>query len=148
MEVTDSNGELIAWFSDDPDDCNSFSDYEYRLKDLITAYNAKAAAMSQPILGYLNLDQLWLLSELRPQTVPALMGELNEIKYWARCRRGSCHPDDPAEGNPYTEDGSPFLCNEDYAKYGISDEQCMSSLWWENYYRNCGLLDYAKTLND
>ena len=39
MEVLDEKGDLIAWFSDDPDDWNSISDYENRIRRMVLEVN-------------------------------------------------------------------------------------------------------------
>ena len=35
MEAIDENGDLIVWLSDDPDDFNSYSDYESIIQRII-----------------------------------------------------------------------------------------------------------------
>jgi len=42
MEVVDKDGELVCWMSDDPDDWNSFSDYERKIKRMVLEYNEDA----------------------------------------------------------------------------------------------------------
>ena len=39
MEVLDGNGDLITWLSDDPDDWNSYSDYENRIRRMVLELN-------------------------------------------------------------------------------------------------------------
>ena len=51
MEVLDEKGDLIAWFSDDPDDWNSFSDYENRVRRMVLELNEELFSAGCHLLG-------------------------------------------------------------------------------------------------
>lgn len=144
MEVVDKYGDLIAWFSDDLDDFNSFIDYEYRIRDLINGYNDKANAIGKPLLGFISLEMVDYLSVLLPEAVPELTKELNEIRYWSICRKNSMHPDGEGDEDEYlSEYGPRFIDARTYTKYGWSNEQCCAAgnlKWWACYYERNGLM--------
>lgn len=120
MEVVDKYGDLIAWFSDDLDDFNSFIDYEYRIRDLINGYNDKANAIGKPLLGFISLEMVDYLSVLLPEAVPELASELKEIRHWSICRKNSKHPDGEGdEEENLSEYGPRFIDAHTYTKYGF-----------------------------
>lgn len=99
MEVMDKDGELVCWFSDDPDDWNSFSDYELKIKRMVLEYNEDAFSLGEHLLGYDSyqaLELIKLLSKLNvnyPQH-QELKNKLLVIRTLANYRLSSNHPDD------------------------------------------------------
>ena len=59
MEILDENGDFIAWFSDDPDDWNSYSDYMRRIRRLVLEYNEVAFEVGAHLLGYNEKDSIY-----------------------------------------------------------------------------------------
>lgn len=100
MDSKDTNEEdFVCWVSEDPDDWNSFSNYERKLRTLVHEYNEEACCLGEPLLGVIGNDPLntiVYLSELRADAMsnPELRKRLEEIRRWARLRMESCHPDD------------------------------------------------------
>ena len=97
MEVLDEKGDLIAWFSDDPDDWNSFSDYENRVRRMILELNEELFSAGCHLLGYNGtnaLDFIKLLGSINPNytSAPNLQEKLRKIQRWANYRLTSCHP--------------------------------------------------------
>jgi tetratricopeptide (TPR) repeat protein len=98
MEVLDEKGDLIAWFSDDPDDWNSFSDYENRVRRMVLELNEELFSTGCHLLGYNGtnaLDFIKLLGSINPNYTsdPNLQEKLCKIRRWANYRLTSCHPD-------------------------------------------------------
>ena len=98
MEVLDENGDLITWLSDDPDDWNSFSDYENRIRRMVLELNEELFSTGCHLLGYNGtnaLDFIKLLGSINPNYTsdPNLQEKLCEIRRWANNRLTSCHPD-------------------------------------------------------
>ena len=60
MEVIDESGDFIAWLSNDPDDWNSFSDYERKIKRMVLEYNEVAFCFGEHLLGYDSYQALEL----------------------------------------------------------------------------------------
>lgn len=95
----DEEDDFIGWLSEDPDDWYSFSDYEEKLRELVHEYNEEACCLGELLLGILGEDPLntiMILSELNTSAMnnPVLMKRLEEIRWWARLRMDSSHPDD------------------------------------------------------
>lgn len=91
--------DFACWLSDDPDDWNSFSDYERRICSLVQEYNEMAVEANEPLLPVLDDDPLYTivrLSELNigKQTDQKLRERLQTIKSAARQRMQSNHPDE------------------------------------------------------
>ena len=99
MEVLDENSDLIAWFSDDPDDWNSFSDYERKIRRMILELNEELFSIGSHLLGYDEnnaLEYIKLLGKINPEYTPDsnLRNKLREVQRWSNYRITSCHPDD------------------------------------------------------
>jgi tetratricopeptide (TPR) repeat protein len=97
-EWYDKNGEFAGWVSDDPDDWNSFSDYERRIRNMVMKYNEEAFVLGEHLLGfdlYKVLDMISLLSRINVNYVHdhGLQERLKCIRKWAIWRVCSCHPD-------------------------------------------------------
>ena len=91
--------DFVCWLSDDPDDWNSFSDYEQRIRSLVQEYNEMAVEANEPLLPILDDDPLYTivqLSELNisKQTNHELKKRLQTIKSVARQRMLSNHSDE------------------------------------------------------
>lgn len=91
--------DFACWLSDDPDDWNSFSDYERRIRRLVQEYNEMAVESNEPLLPVLDDDPLYAivrLSELNvsKQTNHELRKQLQTIRSVARQRMQSNHPDE------------------------------------------------------
>ena len=99
MEVVDKDGELVCWLSDDPDDWNSFSDYERKIKRMVLEYNEDAFNLGEHLLGYDSyqaLEMIKLLAKLNvnyPQH-QELKNKLLDIRTLANYRLSSNHPDE------------------------------------------------------
>lgn len=99
MEVLDENGDLITWFSDDPDDFNSFSDYELKIRRLVIELNEELFTVGSHLLGYDEtnaLEYIKLLGRIKPECTSDsyLQEKLREIRRWSNYRLTSCHPDE------------------------------------------------------
>ena len=99
MEVLDENDGLIAWFSDDPDDFYSFSDYELKIRRLVIELNEELFSIGTHLLGYDEnnaLEYIKLLGSINPNyiSVPTIQEKLHEIRTWSNYRLTSCHPDE------------------------------------------------------
>ena len=99
MEVLDENDGLIAWFSDDPDDFYSFSDYELKIRRLVIELNEELFSIGSHLLGYdenNTLEYIKLLGSINPNyiSVPTIQEKLHEIRTWSNYRLTSCHPDE------------------------------------------------------
>ncbi len=99
MEVLDENDGLIAWFSDDPDDFYSFSDYELKIRRLVIELNEELFSIGSHLLGYDEnnaLEYIKLLGSINPNciSVPTIQEKLHEIRTWSNYRLTSCHPDE------------------------------------------------------
>jgi tetratricopeptide (TPR) repeat protein len=99
MDVLDENGDLIAWFSDDPDDFNSFSDYELKIRRLVIELNEELFSIGSYLLGYDEdnaLEYIKLLRRINPNyiSVPTIQEKLREIRTCSNYRLTSCHPDE------------------------------------------------------
>ena len=99
MEAIDENGDLIAWLSDDPDDWNSFSDYERKIKRMVLEYNEVAFCFGEHLLGYNSYQALELIKLLAKLNVnypqhPELKKKLLDIRTLANFRLRSNHPDE------------------------------------------------------
>lgn len=108
--------DFVSWFSDDPDDWNSFSDYEQRIRNLVQEYNEMAADANEPPLPILGDDPLYIivrLSELNVsrQTNHELRERLQTIRSVARQRMQSSHPDEDCLDEDCHEDG--IGCEQD-----------------------------------
>lgn len=91
--------DFACWLSDDPDDWNSFSDYERMIRSLVQEYNEMAVEANEPLLPILDDDPLYTivqLSELNisKQTNHELKKRLQTIKSVARQRMLSNHSDE------------------------------------------------------
>lgn len=99
MEVLDENSDLIAWFSDDPDDFNSFSDYELKIRRLVIELNEEIFSIGSHLFGYDEdnaLEYIKLLGSINPNyiSVPTIQEKLREIRTLSNYRLTSCHPDE------------------------------------------------------
>lgn len=99
MEVLDEKGELVCWLSDDPDDWNSFSDYERKIRTEVLEYNEEAFCLGEHLLGYdwyEKLEFIKLLAKLNVNYThhSKLTEKLNRIRTLAVLRLTSCHPDE------------------------------------------------------
>ena len=99
MEILDENGDFIAWFSDDPDDWNSYSDYMRRIRRLVLEYNEVAFEVGAHLLGYNEKDSIEYVKLLtKVSTIfsqdEKLSAMLKEIRKWANYRLDSRHPDE------------------------------------------------------
>lgn len=102
MEALDENDDLIVWFSDDPDDFNSFSDYELNIRRLVIELNEELFCIGSRLLGYDEdsaLEYIKLLGTINPNyiSVPTIQEELREIRTLSNYRLTSCHPDEPKQ---------------------------------------------------
>ena len=98
MEVLDENGDLITWLSDDPDDWNSFSDYENRVRRMVLELNEELFYAGCHLLGYNGTNALGyikLLGNINSNYTsdPNLQEKLREVRRWSNYRMTSCHPD-------------------------------------------------------
>lgn len=99
MEVLNENDDLIAWFSADPDDWNSFSDYELKIRILVIELNEELFSIGSHLLGYDEdnaLEYIKLLGSINPNYiyVPTIQEKLREIRTWSNYRLTSCHSDE------------------------------------------------------
>lgn len=99
MEVLDEKGELLCWMSDDPDDWNSWSDYECRIKEAILEYNEEAFCLGEHLLGYDSFETIKLIKLLTKLRVDfprsqELKKRLKYIRDLANLRINSNHPDE------------------------------------------------------
>ena len=125
MNSKDPNEEdFICWVSEDPDDWNSFSDYERKLRFHVHEYNEEACCLGDPLLGVIGndlLNTIVYLSELRADAMsnPELRKRLEEIRRWAKLRMESCHPDDLGRdcfGNAAYQEGMSHWKAKEYEK--------------------------------
>jgi len=98
-EVLDKDGNLITWFSDDPDDWNSWSDYLRKIRTMVLEYNEEAFVVGEHLLGFdwfKVLDMIKMLARINVNytQVLSLQERLKCIKMWANWRLASCHPDE------------------------------------------------------
>ena len=98
MEVLDGNGDLITWLSDNPDDWNTFSDYERQIRRLVLELNEELFCSGEHLLGYNGtnaLEYIKLLGNINPNYTSDqnLQEKLHKIRRWANYRLTSCHPD-------------------------------------------------------
>ena len=99
MEIVDKDGEFVCWLSEDPDDWNSFSDYELKIKRMVLEYNEDAFSLGEHLLGYDSyqpIDKIKLLAKLNvnyPQQ-QELKNKLLNIRTLANYRLSSNHPDE------------------------------------------------------
>jgi TPR repeat protein len=96
------NGGLIAFCSDDPDDWNTWSDYERNIRRMVLEYNEEAFVAGEHLLGfdwYRVLDMIKLLARINVNytQVLSLQEKLKCIRKWANWRVYSCRPDDVNE---------------------------------------------------
>lgn len=99
MEVLDEKGELLCWMSDDPDDWNSFSDYERKIKEEVLEYNEEAFCLGEHLLGFDAFEALELIKLLAKLRVdfPCIQELKERVKYirdLANLRLNSNHPDE------------------------------------------------------
>lgn len=99
MEVLDDNGELVCWLSDDPDDWNSWSDYERKIKKEVLEYNEEAFCLGEHLLGYDSYEAIKLIELLAKLRVDyphsrELKEKLKYIRNLANLRLNSSHPDE------------------------------------------------------
>ena len=99
MEAIDENGDLIVWLSDDPDDFNSYSDYESIIQRMILEINEELFCVGNCLLGYdtnNSLEYIKLLRSINPEFTsnPNFQKKLLEIKLWSNYRLTSNHPDE------------------------------------------------------
>lgn len=78
MEVLDENSDLIAWFSDDPDDFNSFSDFELKIRRLVIELNEEIFSIGSHLFGY---DEDNALEYIK------LLGSINRTIYLSQLSR-------------------------------------------------------------
>lgn len=102
MELLDEKGELVCWLSDDPDDWNSFSDYERKIRTEVLEYNEEAFCLGGHLLGYNGFEKLEFIKLLAKLNVnythhSKLTEKLNSIRTLAVLRLNSCHPDEYAD---------------------------------------------------
>ena len=57
--VVDENGDLIAFYDDDPDIWNSWSDYEMNIRKMVLEYNEEAFAVGEHLLGFVFGTRCW-----------------------------------------------------------------------------------------
>lgn len=98
MEVLDENGDLITWLSEDPDDWNSYSDYERQIRRMVLELNEELFSAGCHLLGFNGtnaLDYIKLLGCINPNYTsdPNLQEKLREIRRWANYRLTSYHSD-------------------------------------------------------
>ena len=108
--IVTNTDDFVCWLSDDPDDWNSFSDYEQRIRNLVQEYNEMAVEANEPLLPILDDDPLCTivrLSELNvgKQTKHELRELLQTIRSVARQRMQSNHPDEDDLVEDYHKDG-------------------------------------------
>jgi hypothetical protein len=114
--------DFICWVSEDPDDWNSFSDYERKLRPLVHEYNEEACCLCEPLLGIIcndPLNTIVSLSELHTDKMdnPGLRKRLEEIRLWAKLRMESCHPDNldgDCYGNAAYQKGMSYWKAQEY----------------------------------
>ena len=97
-EWFDKEGNFGGWISDDPDDWNTFSDYERQISTLVMEYNEEAFAVGEHLLGfdwYKAEDMIRLLGRINVNytQVPGLQERLKCIRRWANWRLCSSRPD-------------------------------------------------------
>ena len=91
MEVLDGNGDLITWLSDNPDDWNTFSDYERQIRRLVLELNEELFCSGEHLLGYNGtnaLEYIKLLGNINPNYTSDqnLQEKLHKIRRWANYR--------------------------------------------------------------
>lgn len=111
--------DFVCWLSDDPDDWNSFSDYEQRIRSLVQEYNKMAVEANEPLLPILDDDPLYTivqLSELNvsKQTNQELRKQLQTIRSIARQRMQSNHSGEDCLDEDCHKDG--IGCEQDEMK--------------------------------
>lgn len=99
MDILDGNGDFVGWLSDDPDDFNSFSDYELKIQRMVLELNEELFCTGNHLLGYdVNnaLEYIKLLGKIKPEYTSEfhLQEKLREIRTWSNYRLTSCHPDE------------------------------------------------------
>lgn len=62
--IVTNTDDFVCWLSDDPDDWNSFSDYEQRIRNLVQEYNEMAVEANEPLLPILDDDPLCTIVRL------------------------------------------------------------------------------------
>ena len=152
MDILDGNGDFIGWFSDDPDDFYSFSDYELKIQRMVLELNEELFCTGNHLLGYdahNALEYIQLLGKIKPEynLDSNLQTKLREIRTWSNYRLTSCHPDELDE---------PRLSQD--AKIADESYEMARTCWYSgrvdealNYYAEAGLYDHPlgyKTLGD
>jgi tetratricopeptide (TPR) repeat protein len=99
MEVIDDNGELACWLSDDPDDWNSWSDYERKIRTKVLDYNEEAFCLGEHLLGYDGYEAIKMIKLLSKINInyphhQILKDKLSDIRTLAIMRLNSNHPDE------------------------------------------------------
>lgn len=142
--VTNTN-DFVCWLSDDPDDWNSFSNYEQRIRNLVQEYNEMAVEANEPLLPVLDDNPLYTivqLSELNvsKQTNQELRERLQTIRSVARQRMQSNHHDEDCLDEDCHKDG--IGCEQD----GVESDENISEM--NRILRKCyeaGLLEEQMT---
>ena len=96
-EALDEDGNLIAYYSDDPDDWFSRSDYECWIQKMVMEFNEEAFFYGEHLLGFdwfKVLDMIKLLAKININYVhvPTLQEKLKCIRMWANWRVYSARP--------------------------------------------------------
>ena len=125
-EWYDKNGEFVGWISDDPDDWNTWSDYERKIRLMILEYNEEAFAQGEHQLGFDWVhvyDMVKLLSKINVSYVcdPCLQEMLKFNRKWATWRVCSCRPEDINEKGIQIAEDSFKKADELWEKGQISE---------------------------
>ena len=130
---------FTGWISEDPDDWNSFSDYERKVQTLVNEYNLMALDTDMPLLRYSvdnPLGSIVGFSELNTDVIqyPALRQKLQEIRLWSRLRMQSSHPDDPDRSQQLRSDMADIGLKEKYLTAKQNHFLAMNSMayWWDD----------------
>lgn len=97
-EAFDEKGNLIAYYSDDPDDWFNWSDYECKIREMVLEFNEEAFSLGLHLLGFdwfKVVDMIKLLAKININYVhaPILQEKLKCIRMWANWRVYSARPD-------------------------------------------------------
>lgn len=147
ITVANEDNDFVAWFSNDPDDWNSFSDYESAIEKCVMEYNKVAVAHRYPLLRYTSetfFGDILNLSRLNTDAVPEMKSELERIKTLCLWRLNSNHPDNHDDIDD--EEELETLSEEEQRLMDkISKYQTKSDKWWEKHYLSSGLLNIMNT---
>ena len=96
-EALDEDGNLIAYYSDNPDDWFCWRDYECKIREMVLEFNEEAFSLGVHLLGfdwYKVVDMIRLLAKININYVhvPTLQEKLKRIRMWANWRVYSARP--------------------------------------------------------